>query len=111
MGSWDCYCAICGGPFGGAQISRKPRTLRFRRRFPQGPGGPERDEHEGQDGGEAEKEDDEEDEDDEDDDNESLDSYDEEHNYDPDIISKSDTEWSDKLHILGYNLEAPGVSK
>ena len=105
MGSWDCYCAICGGPFGGAQVSRKPRTLRFRRRFPQGPGGPERNEHEDQDGDEAEKEEN------EDDDDESLESYDEEHNYDPDIISESDTEWSEKLHILGFNAEAPGVSK
>jgi hypothetical protein len=104
MGSWDCYCAICGGPFGGAQVSRKPRTPRFRRRFPKlDHAEGNRDEHQGDHEAEEEET--------EDDDNESLESFDEEHNYDPEIISESDTEWSNTLHILGFNAEAPGVSK
>jgi len=33
MGSWDLYCAICGGPTSGAEVSRKPRSSRFLRRM------------------------------------------------------------------------------
>lgn len=32
MGSWDCYCAICGGPFSTLSVAQKPRSERFLRR-------------------------------------------------------------------------------
>ncbi|KAL9468516.1 hypothetical protein ACSS6W_010210 [Trichoderma asperelloides] len=32
MGSWDCYCAICGGPFCTLSVAQKPRSQRFFRR-------------------------------------------------------------------------------
>lgn len=104
MGSWDCYCAICGGPFGSAQVSRKPRTTRFRRRQKRWEKyNPEEEAHD--------NDADNEDEDEGEDDNGSLGSFEEEHSYDPDIVSKEDTQWTNVLHILGVNVNAPGVSK
>ncbi|EHK45934.1 hypothetical protein TRIATDRAFT_299494 [Trichoderma atroviride IMI 206040] len=32
MGSWDSYCAICGGPFNTLTVAQKPRSERFLRR-------------------------------------------------------------------------------
>lgn len=32
MGSWDCYCAICGGPFSTCSVAEKSRSERFFRR-------------------------------------------------------------------------------
>lgn len=32
MGSWDCYCGICGGPFATLSVAQKPRSQRFLRR-------------------------------------------------------------------------------
>lgn len=32
MGSWDSYCAICGGPFDRLTVAQKPRSERFLRR-------------------------------------------------------------------------------
>ena len=32
MGSWDCYCAICGGPFCSSSVAAAPRSDRFLRR-------------------------------------------------------------------------------
>lgn len=101
MGSWDCYCAICGGPFGGGQVAEKPRSARFLRR------------QRNQDAEHNETEDGEgaSDEDGDDDVPGSIDSWQEDHSYDPDIISEGDIEWTDTLHILGFNAEASGLSK
>ncbi|KAL7925725.1 hypothetical protein ACQKWADRAFT_282837 [Trichoderma austrokoningii] len=32
MGSWDCYCGICGAPFGALPVAQNPRSERFLRR-------------------------------------------------------------------------------
>lgn len=105
MGSWHCYCAICGGPFGGFDVSRKPRTARFRsalakKTAKRREGGSTEDESvsggsEGEQG----------------DDTESLDSWDEERSYDPEVISAADAGWTETLHVLGFNHEATGTSK
>ncbi|GME25856.1 F-box domain [Neofusicoccum parvum] len=104
MGSWDCYCAICGSTISGAIISEKPRTARFHKRRAE-----ERREAAaaaaGQDAPVYEESDE------DSDDNESLDSYDEEYSYDPAILSDEDIEWTSSLHILGFNPDANNVTK
>jgi len=103
MGSWDCYCAICGGTFGGGQVAAQPRTARFLRH------------HRNQDTDhnetEAEEEANEEEEDDADGVPGSVDSWEEDHSYDPEIISEEDIEWTNTLHILGFNADAQGLTK
>jgi hypothetical protein len=100
MGSWDCYCAICGGTFGRCRVSPKPRTNRFRRRERKARELTER----GENGVDNE-------EDDDTSGSESLDSYDEGRSYDPEIISEADVEWTATLHVLGFNPDAPGAGK
>ncbi|ROW17103.1 hypothetical protein VPNG_01391 [Cytospora leucostoma] len=46
-----------------------------------------------------------------DDDTESLDRFDEDHSYDPEVISAVDVDWNKTLHVLGSNPEATGTSK
>lgn len=109
MGSWDCYCAICGGPFGGSQISRKPRTSRFLRRRAQ-------EAIERQERGLADDESvfdasDESDGGGEDDDGESLDSGDEEWTYDCEVITEDDVRWTEIAHVIGSAHRVKGVSK
>lgn len=107
MGSWDCYCAICGGPFGGADVSRKPRTARFRRKMAKTIAKcQERGVPDDEDVSSAS-----EDEDGEEDDNESLDKWDEDHTYDPEVITEEEATWTRTLHVLGFNPGATGVSK
>lgn len=89
---------------GHAQVSRKPRTARFRRRFPSS-NQAERNEGLGSAKSSADKQSE------DDGDAKSLGSYDEEHSYDPEIISESETEWARTLHVLGFNSEAPGIGK
>ncbi|KAJ3531938.1 hypothetical protein NM208_g8655 [Fusarium decemcellulare] len=116
MGGWDCYCAICGGPFHvGDGISRKPRTARFRRRLERRLNGdteqdtseddydpeeemptPTYDQQQNDDSSEYE---------------ESLATSEEEHSYDPDILSQDDIEWARTLHVLGFNPAAPSITK
>lgn len=118
MGSWSCYCAICGGPFGASSyISRKPRTARFHQRQLKA-ATKRRERHLEPDAdvsSESEPDDDDEQSETGDDqsesDEESLDAWDEDRSYDPDIISAAETEWTEKVHILGFNPRASGVEK
>ncbi|KAL1615432.1 hypothetical protein SLS56_011822, partial [Neofusicoccum ribis] len=103
MGSWDCYCAICGSTISGATISEKPRTARFHKRRAE-----ERREAAAAAAGQDAPVNEESDEDS--DDNESLDSYDEEYSYDPAILSDEDIEWTSSLHILGFNPDANNIT-
>lgn len=102
MGSWDCYCAICGGPFVGVDVSRKPRTARFRRRWARAKKRQEGDLSDDEDvSSEGEP----------DDDNESLNSFEEDNEYDPEVVSEQEVGWIESLHVLGFNPEAKGASK
>lgn len=105
MGSWDCYCAICGGPFWGATVSGKPRTAAFLRRrakelenqrLGKKCADDEHNECEGDDG---------------DGDEGSHARYDEEHSYDRDVVSEEDLQWAKTLHVLAFNAESEGESK
>lgn len=114
MGSWDCYCAICGGPLGGVEVSRKPRTARFRRKWAKAKKRRERGLSDDEDMG-SEGEPDEDagvsDEGEPDDDTESLDSFDEDNAYDPEVISEQEVSWVESLYVLGFHPEAKGASK
>jgi hypothetical protein len=129
MGSWDCYCSICGGPLK-AQSVRKQDDDVDKASQHDGADGQDVDEEddEGQEGedselprqstgvsedddddgvsdsgsadGDDEEEDDDDEEDDEDDDG-----------YDPRIVQSKDVEWTGDCRILGFNAEASGVSK
>ncbi|KAI3391427.1 hypothetical protein diail_7378 [Diaporthe ilicicola] len=100
MGSWDCYCAICGGPFWGVKVSQKPRTPGFRRRKA-------KEIENRRQGRETYRKDmisvEEQDEDDESD---SHESYDEAQSYDPDVVSEDDAKWTETLHVLAFNSES-----
>jgi hypothetical protein len=100
MGSWDCYCAICGGTFGGGQVAAKPRSAGFLRR--RRAENAEHNETEDEDGASEA---------DDDDLPGSVDSWEEDHSYDPDIITEADIEWTNTLHILGFNAAAVGLTK
>lgn len=105
MGSWDCYCAICGGPFVGAEPSRKPRTARFRRKWAKKT--KKHRERELPDDASVSSAS----EGEQDDDTTSLDAYEEDNSYDPQVISAEDVKWIETLHVLGFNVEAKGTSK
>ncbi|KKY27766.1 putative f-box domain protein [Diplodia seriata] len=107
MGSWDCYCAICGSALGAAHVSARPRTARFNRWREAEHRKAQADETETENN-DAEKSDDA---DDADDDTYSIDSYEEKFSYDPAILSEADLEWMRPVHILGFNPDAKGVSK
>lgn len=120
MGSWDYFCAICGGPFLPLDVSRKPRTARFIRKWAKkaekcwernlrddasvsssSSDGSEQEQDEATASAAAA-----------DDDNaESLDSVEEDGAYDPDIISEEELRWTETLYVLGFNPEAEGSSK
>ena len=121
MGSWDCYCAICGGPLRGVtdQVSEKPRSAAFRKKWAQemedqrrgkesAPGEDHNTEHDTKHDTEDYTEDDIEDEDDELD---SDDLYDEEICYDRDVVSVEDVQWIEALHVLGYNSDSVRETK
>lgn len=108
MGSWDSYCAICGGPFRTLGVAENPRSERFLRRHglsqPQS-SSPAQANHSAEDGnedtsaetgdheaaGEAPIEE--------------ITSEDEreDRSYDPDVITSRKTAWLDDLHILMTN--------
>lgn len=95
MGSLDCFCAICGGPFCGIKVSEKPRTAAFLKKRAKevenqrlGKQGA----REGQHGPE-----------DEEDGRDSHERHDEEHTYDQDVISVDEAEWAETLHVLACN--------
>ncbi|RFU26663.1 hypothetical protein B7463_g9679, partial [Scytalidium lignicola] len=90
MGSWDCYCAICGGPFCGVQISKRSKRAQIRLQRQREQGHIQVAEQE-----EVSQEDD----------------SDSEYGYDPEIISEEDVKWTFFLHVLGFNAAAPGVTK
>lgn len=111
MGSWDCFCAICGGPLVAPAVSRKPRSARFLDRWARK--AEQRRErglpddasvHSDTDGSDGEQDDD-------DDDAESLGAGEEDGEYDPEIISEEQVGWTETLYVLGLNPEASGTSK
>ncbi|KAF4460227.1 F-box domain [Fusarium albosuccineum] len=116
MGGWDCYCAICGGPFHvGDGISRKPRTARFRRRLERRLNG-DTEQDTSEDDYDPEEEmptptSDQQRNDDSSQYEESLATSEEEHSYDPDILSQDGIEWTRTLHVLGFNPAAPSITK
>ncbi|OCL02984.1 hypothetical protein AOQ84DRAFT_326619 [Glonium stellatum] len=113
MGSWDCYCAICGaslvsGKIGSGtprarekrrkRIEKEKRKLHIekeRQRLQNTPGL-----------GEKEREKNEEEEEDESDDD-----WEEIHSYDPELVTSESLEWLRTAHCLGFNSESPGISK
>jgi hypothetical protein len=104
MGSWDCYCAICGGPHTGVEISPKPRSARFKRRLGKKAenNSPEIDsDNETYDEYEARRATGEVSEDEEE--IGEVESEDEEHSYDPEIVTQESVAWVGTLHVLGFN--------
>lgn len=83
MGSWDCYCAICSATVALCEINTTSRT---KRRAVEGKAREYNSDSEQDD-----------------DDSEAC--------YDPEVITEDDVGWVGKLHILGFNPNAPGVSK
>lgn len=98
MGSWDCYCAICGGPFLGTTVSEEPRTAAFRERRAR----EVENQRQGK-GGECEKDDDAED--DVDEFGSSHERHFEDHSYDLDVISEGDVAWTKTLYILASHYD------
>ncbi|KAH8812945.1 hypothetical protein F5884DRAFT_786754 [Xylogone sp. PMI_703] len=106
MGSWDCYCAICGGPFYGVEVVTKSKSLRLRRRERQQKQKARLAESKKEassndnntEGGEEEEE-------------EQESEVEGEDGYDDKIINEDDAQWTQTLHILGFNKGAPGISK
>lgn len=95
MGSLDCYCAICGGPFCGIKVSEKPRTAAFLKKRAEevenqrlGKEGGREGHHEAED---------------EDDKLDSHERHDGAHTYDQDVISVAEVEWAETLHVLACN--------
>lgn len=105
MGSWDCYCAICGGPFHTVSVAQEPRSERFFRRHglrrPQSSSSAHADQSTEDDHGDAA---------DEESDNEvageasleEITSEDgrEDSSFDPDVITPRRTAWLEDIHIL-----------
>ncbi|KAJ4393170.1 hypothetical protein N0V93_002377 [Gnomoniopsis smithogilvyi] len=107
MGSWDCYCAICGGPFVGVRISQIPRTSHFLVRRAKEELEQQKRKFEGQVFVSNTSEDDE----GEDCNSESPNANDEYGTYDCDIVSEADIKWIETLHVIGANDAESGVSK
>jgi hypothetical protein len=124
MGSYDCYCAVCGGPlyhsvqFGSKSakaLARRKRRLEKAKRRRAGETDLPDSENEtddfdvatskmemadGHDAGDGEEEDD-----------EDYDAWEQDHCYNPELVSESSTEWLDNCRCLGFNADAPGISK
>jgi hypothetical protein len=126
MGSWDCYCAICGGPLGGVQVSGRPRTRGFHRRqalkarraerIARGESPGSDDEFKDGEDGTADatiqdvgREDDGEGSDS--DESMNFDSEEEDYTLDPEIISENQTVWTDEIRVLGVNSGVEGGKK
>ncbi|KAK0634029.1 hypothetical protein B0T14DRAFT_508253 [Immersiella caudata] len=128
MGSWDLYCAICGGPTSGAEVSSKPRSARFLRRrareaeirkaqnIPQThpvsiPSDTETmEEYEARkaagglsSGSEDSSDDDDADDDADENDGDSMCTEDEMYTYDPTIVTAEEVAWTEGIRVLGQN--------
>lgn len=99
MGSWDCYCAICGGPVLGTTVSGEPRTAAFRERRAR----EVENQRQGK-GGECEEDDDAED--DVDEFGSDHERRFEDHSYDQDVISEEDVAWTRTLHVLASHYDS-----
>jgi hypothetical protein len=111
MGSWDCYCAICGGPFCESSVAQNPRSSRFLRRHglsqQASSSQAESDRSTGDDHGDAEVETD---------DHEATgaassqeeteEDRKEDGSFDPDVISQRRTAWMEDLHVLCRGTDA-----
>lgn len=97
MGCWDCFCAICGGPFFGIEISEEPRSARFLERRAK-----EIENQRLEREGPRHKADDAEG-DDDDGERDSHESDDEDRTYDRDVVSAEDVQWAATLHVLALN--------
>jgi hypothetical protein len=113
MGSWDCYCAVCGGPFGlrNEAIARKPRSARFRAQHQLDRSVGARDPKlfstggtmcRGSVGDHGTPQDE---------DHEDTGSCDEDHSYDPEVVSQDQIRWSESLLVIGFNPAATGLTK
>jgi hypothetical protein len=106
MGSFDCYCALCGGPlshslaigFDSAKaLARRKRRLERAKRRRAGETDLSDSEDETEDSDmewEGEEEE-----------------YDVDHCYNPELVSESSTEWVGNCRCLGFNADAPGINK
>jgi hypothetical protein len=111
MGSFDCYCALCGGPlyhtleFGldsaKALARRKRRLEKAKRRRAR-----ETDLPDSEDETEGATSDTE-----EDGEEEEYDAWEQHHCYNPELVSNGSTEWVGNCRCLGFNADAPGISK
>jgi hypothetical protein len=110
MGSFDCYCSFCGGPlyndavqFGSTSIkalARRKRRLEKAKRRRAG----ETDLLDSE-GETSDTEVDEEEEEEE------YDAWEQDHCYNPELVSEDSTEWVGNCRCLGFNADAPGISK
>lgn len=96
----DIYCAICGGPFRNVEIFQKAKSARARRK-------------QNRDSGLVEnaKENTNTSHNYHDDDDRKSNGMEIEFGYDAEIINEEETKWVETLHILGFNKNAPGISK
>jgi hypothetical protein len=103
MPTFDCYCAFCGGPLYNCITlgSTSAKALAWRK----GKVDAEKRRRAGKTGNDVDTME----EDGEDD--EKLDSWEEEHSYDPKLVSKDSTAWLMDCRCVGFNANAPGVSK
>ncbi|KAJ5610112.1 hypothetical protein N7510_006831 [Penicillium lagena] len=111
MGSWDYYCALCGSTFFGGKISQKPRSARFlrARRLSAADRQIEKLTREGAPiPEELHREFDENNEESSEDKNDasSMDEFDEDHRYDPNVITEEESTWTLDLQCLGLNSES-----
>lgn len=122
MSGFDCYCALCGGPFVRIRYSGAPVDGDG-----DGDGGDGGEEVEMQDGNDSDQsmvsddgDDEFEDEDDDEEEENNEDDDDNESNasnaivegaYDPDVLTKADVAWTKRLIVLGFNPLAKGASK
>jgi hypothetical protein len=125
MGSYDCYCAVCGGPLYSYMrrgktspkylAARRNRVARNKKKLAGEVLSDAEDEvvdTEMKDGDPsvcqcesscmcpAEE-----------DESGSMDEWDEEHSYDPELISKQETKWLGEARAVGFNPNAEGISK
>lgn len=116
MGSWDYYCALCGSTFYGGEISSKSRTARLlrARRLSEAnrqikklaeEGSPIPDE--------LQREADENKDEPGEDENEpmSMGGFDDDHSYDPAVITEKESKWTLDLQCVGLNLQLDSPSK
>ena len=115
MSGFDCYCALCGGPFVRIQFSKASPPPADGGEQVEGHGGDDSDQSMVSDDGDDEFEDEEDeeegDDDEDDDDGSGISNAPVDGAYDPDILTKADCAWAKKLICLGFNPLAKGPSK